>query len=112
MALEEFEGDLPEEMDGELLEDEEETPEELRKRLAELDEQAAQLKEDITKNEAEMKSGTTLQQGKEDKEEADSRSVYVGNVRHEWLLAASVSSLAKKESMSLILLVCLLPIMM
>ena len=69
--------DLPEEMDGEL--DEEEDPEALKAKLAELDAEAEKLKKDASKMEEEIKGDKAGASGS--KEEADSRSVYVGNVR-------------------------------
>ena len=76
MADADFAGDLPEEMEGELEEDED--PEALKQKLAELDAEAEKLKEDTTKMEEELKGGANTPGSKE---EADSRSVYVGNVR-------------------------------
>ena len=76
MADADFAGDLPEEMEGEL---EDEDPEALKQKLAELDAEAEKLKEDTTKMEEELKGGGANTPGS--KEEADSRSVYVGNVR-------------------------------
>ena len=77
MADADFAGDLPEEMEGEL--EEEDAPEALKQKLAELDAEAEKLKEDATKMEEELKGGGANTSGS--KEEADSRSVYVGNVR-------------------------------
>ena len=70
-------GDLPEEMEGEL--DEEEDPEALKAKLAELDAEAEKLKKDASKMEEEIKGDKAGAVGS--KEEADARSVYVGNVR-------------------------------
>ena len=78
MADADFAGDLPEEMEGEL--EEEDDPEALKQKLAELDAEAEKLKEEGKKMEEEMKAGEAGASTPGSKEEADSRSVYVGNV--------------------------------